>query len=75
MLNPPDHTGLVSGSVTTTTGTVFTGTHHGVQRDPGWVDRLRLYTVTPRIMAEISKLEGSTVFLPDLRLLYFHVVL
>ncbi len=39
----------------------------GVQRtDPGWVDRFRPYTVTPRIMAEVSKLDGSTVFLHDL---------
>jgi ornithine carbamoyltransferase len=39
----------------------------GVQRtDPGWVDRFRPYTVTPRIMAEVSKPDGSTVFLHDL---------
>jgi ornithine carbamoyltransferase len=39
----------------------------GVQRDdPGWVDRFRPYTVTPRLMAEVSKPDGSTVFLHDL---------
>jgi len=39
----------------------------GVQRtDPDWVDRFRPYTVTPGIMAEVSKPDGSTVFLHDL---------
>jgi ornithine carbamoyltransferase len=39
----------------------------GVQRpDAGWVDKFRPYTVTPEIMAEVSKRDGSTVFLHDL---------
>lgn len=39
----------------------------GVQkRDADWVDRFRPYTVTPEIMREVSKRDGSTVFLHDL---------
>ncbi len=39
----------------------------GVQKaDSDWLDRFRPYTVTPEIMAEVSKRGGSTVFLHDL---------
>jgi ornithine carbamoyltransferase len=39
----------------------------GVQReDAGWVEKFRPYTVTPQVMAEVSKRDGSTVFLHDL---------
>jgi ornithine carbamoyltransferase len=31
-----------------------------------WIDRFRPYTVTPKLMAEVSKQDGSTVFLHDL---------
>jgi ornithine carbamoyltransferase len=34
-------------------------------RDPHWIERFRPYCVTPRIMAKVSRLEG-TVFLHDL---------
>lgn len=34
--------------------------------DSDWVDRFRPYSVTPRIMEEVSKGDGSTVFLHDL---------
>jgi ornithine carbamoyltransferase len=39
----------------------------GVQRaDAGWLDKFRPYTVTPEVMDEVSKPDGSTVFLHDL---------
>jgi ornithine carbamoyltransferase len=39
----------------------------GVRKaDDDWLDRFRPYTVTPKIMAEVSKPGGSTVFLHDL---------
>jgi ornithine carbamoyltransferase len=39
----------------------------GVQRaDADWLDKFRPYTVTPEIMARVSKPDGSTVFLHDL---------
>jgi ornithine carbamoyltransferase len=39
----------------------------GVQRsDADWVDKFRPYTVTPELMAAVSKADGSTVFLHDL---------
>jgi ornithine carbamoyltransferase len=39
----------------------------GVQKaDADWLDRFRPYTVTPKIMAAVSKRDGSTVFLHDL---------
>ncbi|HKI01146.1 MAG TPA: ornithine carbamoyltransferase [Thermoanaerobaculia bacterium] len=39
----------------------------GVQRaDDDWLDKFRPYTVTPEVMAEVSKTDGSTVFLHDL---------
>jgi ornithine carbamoyltransferase len=39
----------------------------GVQRaDTDWLAKFRPYTVTPEIMAEVSKPDGSTVFLHDL---------
>jgi ornithine carbamoyltransferase len=39
----------------------------GVQRaDAGWLDKFRPYTVTPELMAAVSKADGSTVFLHDL---------
>jgi ornithine carbamoyltransferase len=39
----------------------------GVQRsDANWVDKFRPYTVTPELMAAVSKADGSTVFLHDL---------
>lgn len=39
----------------------------GVQKtDSDWVDRFRPYTVTTEIMANVSKPDGSTVFLHDL---------
>jgi ornithine carbamoyltransferase len=39
----------------------------GVQKtDANWVDLFRPYTVTTKIMAEVSKRDGSTVFLHDL---------
>jgi ornithine carbamoyltransferase len=34
--------------------------------DADWVDRFRPYTVTPRLMDEVSRRDGSTVFLHDL---------
>jgi ornithine carbamoyltransferase len=34
--------------------------------DADWLDRFRPYTITPKIMAEVSKRDGSTVFLHDL---------
>lgn len=39
----------------------------GVQKaDLDWVDRFRPYAVTPKVMDEVSKQDGSTVFLHDL---------
>ncbi len=39
----------------------------GVQRaDDDWLPKFRPYTVTPAVMAEVSKPDGSTVFLHDL---------
>ncbi|HEX3556950.1 MAG TPA: ornithine carbamoyltransferase [Thermoanaerobaculia bacterium] len=39
----------------------------GVKRaDEGWIPKFRPYTVTPAVMAEVSKPDGSTVFLHDL---------
>lgn len=39
----------------------------GVKKaDDDWVEKFRPYTVTPEIMAEVSKNDGSTVFLHDL---------
>jgi ornithine carbamoyltransferase len=39
----------------------------GVQRaDANWLSDFRPYTVTPAVMAEVSKADGSTVFLHDL---------
>ena len=39
----------------------------GVQRaDADWLPKFRPYTVTPEVMAEVSKPDGSTVFLHDL---------
>lgn len=39
----------------------------GVQRtDDDWLPKFRPYTVTPEVMAEVSKPDGSTVFLHDL---------
>jgi len=39
----------------------------GVQRaDADWLPKFRPYTVTPEVMAEVSKPEGGTVFLHDL---------
>ena len=39
----------------------------GVQReDDDWLSKFRPYTVTPEVMAEVSRLDGSTVFLHDL---------
>lgn len=39
----------------------------GVKKeDPNWVDKFRPYCVTPKIMAEVSKPEGGTIFLHDL---------
>ncbi len=39
----------------------------GVRKaDTDWIDRFRPYTVTQEIMAEVSKRDGSTVFLHDL---------
>lgn len=39
----------------------------GVRKaDDDWVDKFRPYTVTPETMAEVSKRDGSTVFLHDL---------
>ncbi len=39
----------------------------GVKKaDEDWVPRFRPYTVTPAVMAEVSKPDGSTVFLHDL---------
>jgi ornithine carbamoyltransferase len=39
----------------------------GVQKpDSSWVDKFRPYTVTPELMARVSKSDGSTVFLHDL---------
>jgi ornithine carbamoyltransferase len=36
------------------------------KRDEDWILRFRPYTVTPAVMAEVSKADGSTVFLHDL---------
>jgi ornithine carbamoyltransferase len=39
----------------------------GVKKaDDDWVEKFRPYTVTPEIMEEVSKRDGSTVFLHDL---------
>lgn len=38
----------------------------GVQRADDWLPKFRPYTVTPEVMAEVSKPDGSTVFLHDL---------
>jgi ornithine carbamoyltransferase len=39
----------------------------GVKRaDDDWIPRFRPYTVTPEVMAEVSKPDGGTVFLHDL---------
>ena len=39
----------------------------GVQRtEDDWIPKFRPYTVTPEVMAEVSKPDGSTVFLHDL---------
>jgi ornithine carbamoyltransferase len=39
----------------------------GVERaDADWLPKFRPYTVTPEVMAEVSKPDGSTVFLHDL---------
>lgn len=39
----------------------------GVQRaEEDWLPKFRPYTVTPEVMAEVSKPDGSTVFLHDL---------
>ncbi len=38
----------------------------GVQRAEDWLPKFRPYTVTPAVMAEVSKPNGSTVFLHDL---------
>ena len=39
----------------------------GAQKaDAGWIDRFRPYSVTPKLMDEVSKVDGSTVFLHDL---------
>jgi ornithine carbamoyltransferase len=39
----------------------------GVQRaDADWLPKFRPYTVTPEVMATVSKADGSTVFLHDL---------
>jgi ornithine carbamoyltransferase len=38
----------------------------GVQRSEDWLPRFRPYTVTPEVMAEVSKPGGGTVFLHDL---------
>lgn len=39
----------------------------GVQRtDDDWLPKFRPYTVTPQVMAEVSRPDGSTVFLHDL---------
>jgi ornithine carbamoyltransferase len=37
-----------------------------VQRAEDWLPKFRPYTVTPEVMAEVSKPDGSTVFLHDL---------
>jgi ornithine carbamoyltransferase len=39
----------------------------GVQRaDADWLPKFRPYTVTPEVMAAVSKADGNTVFLHDL---------
>ncbi len=38
----------------------------GVQRSEDWLPKFRPYTVTPEVMAEVSKSDGSTIFLHDL---------
>ena len=39
----------------------------GAQKaDADWIERFRPYTVTPTLMGEVSKKDGSTVFLHDL---------
>lgn len=39
----------------------------GVKKaDDNWVDKFRPYTVSPALMTEVSKADGSTVFLHDL---------
>jgi ornithine carbamoyltransferase len=38
----------------------------GVQRADDWLPKFRPYAVTPEVMAEVSKPDGSTVFLHDL---------